>query len=94
MSAVILTLSTPLYAIADSSNAFDLRDIPPGDYRLHFWIEGVPQSFLSSLDRRLHFSPHPVDLGAIEAPIANAGNLAAHKNKFGQVYPTPANSSY
>src|SRR5580698_4978432 len=45
MSAVILTLTTPLYAIADSHDSIVLRDIPPGDYKLRIWIEGVSQSF-------------------------------------------------
>jgi hypothetical protein len=94
MSAVILTLATPLYSIADSSNDFALRDIPPGDYRLHFWIEGVPQSALNGLDRRIHLLPHAVDLGPIEVPIANPGNPTAHKNKFGQTYPSQNESPY
>jgi hypothetical protein len=94
MSAVILTLATPLYSVADSSNAFALRDIPPGDYRLHFWIEGVPQSVLNSLDRRIHLPPHAIDLGSIEAPIANPANRTAHKNKFGQAYPSQNESPY
>jgi hypothetical protein len=94
MSAVILTLATPLYSIADSSNAFALRDIPPGDYRLHFWIEGVPQSALNGLDRRIHLPAHAVDLGPIEAPIANPGNPTAHRNKFGQTYPSQNESPY
>jgi hypothetical protein len=94
MSAVILTLTTPLYSIADSSNAFALRDIPPGDYRLHFWIEGVPQSVLTSLDRRVHLPPHAIDLGSIEAPIGNPANRTAHKNKFGQAYPSQNESPY
>ncbi|MGH9582128.1 MAG: hypothetical protein ACRD4O_04240, partial [Bryobacteraceae bacterium] len=46
MSAVVMTLSTPLYAIADASDSFVIRHIPPGDYTLHFWAEGVPRSVL------------------------------------------------
>jgi hypothetical protein len=91
MSAVILTLSTPLYAIADSSDSFDLRGIPPGDYRLHFWIEGVPQSLLSSMDRRVHLSDRAFDLGPIEAPISA---IRSHKNKFGEPYPPDTQSPY
>jgi hypothetical protein len=94
MSAVILTLATPLYAVADASDSFDLRDIPPGDYRLYFWIEGVPQSVLNSLERRIHLPAHAVDLGAVEAPIANSRNLTPHKNKFGQPYPAQSDHPY
>jgi hypothetical protein len=91
MSAVIVTLSTPLYATADRSDSFVLHDIPPGDYKLHFWIEGVPQSVLTRLDRRVHLPAHPVDLGAIEAPISA---IPPHKNKFGEAYPPETQSTY
>lgn len=93
MSAVILTLSTPLYSIADASDAFVVRDVPPGDYKLRFWIEGVPQSVLSGLDRRVHLPPRAVDLGPIEVPIPRVGN-DAHKNKFSEAYPPDAQSTY
>jgi hypothetical protein len=91
MSAVILTLSTPLYAIADPSDAFVLRDIPPGDYELHLWIEGVPQSVLAGLDRRVHLPARVVDLGELEAPVSA---LAAHKNKFDEAYPPETQQPY
>jgi len=91
MSAVILTLSTPLYAIADASDSFTLREILPGDYELHIWIEGVPQPALAGLGRRLHLSARAVDLGQIEAPISA---IAAHKNKFGDAYPPETQQPY
>jgi hypothetical protein len=91
MSAVILTLSTPLYAIADAAGSFDLRAIPPGEYKLRFWIEGVPQPVLAGLDRRVHLSAHTVDLGEIRAPISAE---RAHKNKFGNAYSPEPQQSY
>jgi hypothetical protein len=93
MSAVVLTLSSPLYAIADGRNSFVLHGIPEGEYRLHFWIEGVPQSVLESLSRPVHFSSHDVDLGSVSAPIAGPMNMA-HPNKFGNPYDKDAPSTY
>jgi len=93
MSAVVLTLSTPLYAIADGHNSFVLRGVPEGDYRLHFWIEGVTQSALENLSRPLHFSSHDLDLGAVSAPIAGPMNMT-HSNKFGDPYDKDAPSTY
>jgi hypothetical protein len=93
MSAVVLTLSTPLYAIADGHNSFALRGVPEGDYRLHFWIEGVTQSALESLSRPVHISSHDLDLGAVSAPIAGPMNMA-HPNKFGNPYDKDAPSTY
>lgn len=86
MSAVVLTLSTPLYAIADADDSFVLRGIPPGEYRLHIWIEGVPQSMLEGLGRELHIPRgSKVDLGELRAPIPRAP-AATHDNKFGSTY--------
>jgi hypothetical protein len=93
MSAVILALSTPLYSIAEADDSFVLPSIPPGDYKLHFWIEGVPQSILGSLARSIDFASHDVDLGSISAPIAKPGNMP-HPDKFGNPYDTPPQSTY
>jgi hypothetical protein len=93
MSAVVLALSTPLYAVANPSDSFVLHNIPPGDYKLHLWIEGVPQPFLESLIRTVHFPPHVVDLGDVRAPIARP-RAVTHANKFGKDYDTEPQSPY
>lgn len=93
MSAVVLALSTPLYKIAAADDSFDLRNIPPGDYRMHIWIEGVPQAALESLGRPVHFSAGLLDLGSLSAPIARAGNMN-HSNKFGSSYDPHTDSTY
>jgi hypothetical protein len=91
MSAVIVTLSTPLYAIADPDNRILIRDIPPGDYRLHLWVEGVPQSLLSRLDRRIHLDAGSADLGEISVPAVATHE---HENKFGKPYDQDRTSPY
>ena len=93
MSAVVLTLSTPLYAIADGNEAFVLDGIPPGSYSLHVWIEGVPPSFLSGMTQTVRFSSNTVDLGTLSAPIARAGAMS-HSNKFGKPYSTSSDTIY
>lgn len=85
MSAVVLALSTPLYAVGDANNSFVLRNIPLGDYRLHVWIEGVFQPSLESLNRPVHFPSCMVDLGQLKAPISRAERMT-HTNKFGNPY--------
>jgi plastocyanin len=93
MSAVIITLSTPFYSIADFRDSFALHGVPPGDYRLHLWIEGVPQSFLDGLTRTVHVSSHDLDLGTFRAPIAQSATMQ-HMNKFGNPYDKKSQSSY
>jgi hypothetical protein len=93
MSAVVLALSTPFYAIADADDSFVLREIPPGDYKLRVWIEGVPQSFLEGLGRAVHVASHDLDLGTLSAPIAKPRAMT-HTNKFGNPYETSPQSTY
>jgi hypothetical protein len=93
MSAVVIALNTPLFAVGDAKDSVLLRGIPPGDYKLHVWIEGVPQSFLDGLSRPMHFSIHAVDLGVLKAPIVGAGTMP-HSNMYGQEYPLDSQSPY
>ncbi len=50
MSAVVIALPTSLFAIADPHDSFMLPNVPPGDYKLHLWIEGLPQSVCRGYD--------------------------------------------
>jgi hypothetical protein len=93
MSAVVLTLSTSLYTIADAKDAFVLAHIPPGDYKLHIWIEGVPVSVLDGLSRTVHLTSHTVDLGQLIVPKEGTGNMT-HMNKFGKAYSPDSKSIY
>src|SRR5215469_5311532 len=68
MSAVVLALSTRLFAVADSSGSFHLPELPGGEYEMHVWIEGVPQPTLGAMTRRVHLSEGATDLGKIEVP--------------------------
>ncbi|MEI9979812.1 MAG: hypothetical protein WDN23_12615 [Edaphobacter sp.] len=91
MSAVIVSLATPLYAVANADDSLQLHNIPPGDYRLQLWVEGVPQSLLAGLSRRIHITDATLDLGEIKVPI---GPASAHTNKFGNPYDQDPKSPY
>jgi len=89
MSAVVIALSSPLYGIATADNAISIRNVPLGDYTLHIWVEGVPESTLSRQTRRVHISSPNVDLGAATLPFSETP-AAKHSNKFGKPYsPVP-----
>jgi len=93
MSAVVLTLSTPVFAVGDTKTAFALHEVPQGDYRLHEWIEGVTQADLNSLVRIVHVSSRTVDLGDVEIPAAHTGT-AQHTDEYGHPYRPGAKSAY
>jgi len=92
MSAVVLTLSTSLYDVADSNGAFHLSDVSEGDYELHVWIEGVTQPALDQMTRRVHLSPGSSDLGLLPVPALQ--HDATHANMFGQPYDRDVKPTY
>jgi len=91
MSAVVLAVATPLYAVAAADGSFALHGIPPGNYRLHLWIEGVPQPVLDGLGRNLHITSTGLDLGTIKLPLTRPDS---HPNKFGGSYDEHTHSTY
>lgn len=93
MSAVILTLTTSLYSIGDASGAFRVANVPPGDYEMHIWIEGVAQPVLDRMTRHLHVSADAADMEVIEAP-AMLLKRTPHANMYGQPYDREATPPY
>ena len=93
MSAVVLSLSTPFYAIADSSGTFHLHDVAPGEYELHIWVEGVQDSTLDKYTRRIHLNANRGDLGELSIPEIPQ-RKQDHPNKFGQPYDKDTKPAY
>jgi plastocyanin len=95
MSAVVITLATPLYAIANRDGQISLAHVPYGRYILHVWSEGMGPENAQPLTREIAIEENASSLGLIRVPEAN-GRHMAHKNKYGREYddPTPENSPY
>jgi plastocyanin len=91
MSAVVIALATPYYALADSQGVFQMKDVPDGDYDLHVWIEGKRQSSMDRLTRRVHIAGEAANLGEF-----NSGRpeQQPHLNKFGQPYEPDSHPVY
>jgi len=93
MSAVVLALSTPYFAIADHDQNLRIENVPAGEYEVHVWVEGLTSADLDRMVRRIHLGA-----GQSESLTLAAGNIsgepASHLNKFGQPYPQPAKPSY
>jgi len=93
MSAVVLALSTPYFAVADRDESLRLNDIPAGEYEVHVWIEGLTQADLDRLVRRVHLSPGQLDSISLDARELSR-EPASHLNKFGQPYDQPSKPAY
>jgi|ERR1700687_1188503 len=95
MSAVVITMATPLYAISNGNGQLGLAGVPYGRYMLHVWSEGMGPENEQPLTREITIGENASSLGVIRVPEAN-GQRMAHKNKYGREYdePTPNNSVY
>src|ERR1700722_10647468 len=95
MSAVVITLATPLYAISNPEGQLSLSSVPYGRYMLHIWSEGMGPENAQPLTREITITDSSSALGVIRVPEAN-GQRMAHKNKYGRDYdqPTPDSPVY
>lgn len=89
MSALIVVLATPFFAVTRSDGSFEIRDVPPGQYELSVFHERASEATLHALTRTTGVGADPVNLSPIV--ISEDGYLAIpHKNKFGRDYPQEA----
>src|SRR5208337_2948657 len=63
MSAVIIALPTPYYAIADRKGELVIPHVPAGRYMVHIWYEAALPQQLNSLTREVAISENESTLG-------------------------------
>lgn len=86
MSAMIVVLPTPYFAVTKRDGSFTIADVPPGDYDLRLVHERATEATLQALARRVKVLQDGLTLPALS--ISEAGHLAIpHKNKYGHDYP-------
>ena len=88
---MIIALDTPFYSIADLHGLFRMQDVPDGDYSLHVWVEGQPQTSLGQQTRPVHVAGTAVELGDIRA---DRPKEQQHLNKYGRPYEPEAKPPY
>jgi plastocyanin len=88
MSAVVVVVDTPYYAIATNRSTVEIPRVPAGKYTLHVWDERSLPEELANLTREVSITPETASLGTIR--IRETEVAVAHKNKYGQDYPKPA----
>src|SRR5208282_2146836 len=94
MSAVVITIATPLYAVSNGDGQLSLAGVPYGRYVLHVWSEGMgPET--QPLTREITIGENASSLGVIRVPAAT-GQSMVHKNMYGREYdePTPNSTVY
>ena len=93
MSAVVIALDTPFFAVSDRAGRISIPDVPDGRYEMHVWYERSQPEDLKNFTRVITISSESRSLGAI--PIReNSSFSPAHKNKYGQDYVPPPDKTY
>ena len=93
MSAVVIAVDTPYYGVSDRAGGITIPDVPDGKYELHLWYERSLPEDLKTLTRTVIVSAATKDLGTIGV-LENPNFSPAHKNKYGQDYPSPPSQPY
>src|ERR1017187_1665934 len=80
MSAVIVVLKSPYFAVSDHSGAFQITNVPPGSYRLRVFHERATEQTLEGLSRVVEVSADGLQLPVVS--VSESGYLLLpHKNK-------------
>jgi plastocyanin len=86
MSAMIVVVATPYYAVTKRDGSFTMANVPPGDYDLRLMHERATDATLRALFRRVKVPQEPLALPVLS--VSEAGYLEIpHKNKYGHDYP-------
>jgi len=85
MSAVVVVLDTPYFAVSDAHGELVIPHVPPGRYRLSFWEEHCAPKTLEELSRQVTVGEDATSLGSIH--LQETGEpVTAHLNKYGKQY--------
>ncbi|HKU23959.1 MAG TPA: hypothetical protein VJQ54_00735 [Candidatus Sulfotelmatobacter sp.] len=87
MSAVVIALATPYYAISDVRGDMSIPRVPPGRYTMQVFQASASPEALGALDREVTITSSTSTLG--EFSLAETDVLASHKNKYGRDYDRP-----
>jgi plastocyanin len=93
MSAVVIALATPYFAISDAHGDLTLPEVPPGRYSLQLFHTSVAPDTLRAMTREITVAPGESTLGNFSLAESD---LDTHKNKYGRDYdhPEPDNPAY
>jgi len=93
MSAVVLSVDTPYFALSDRNGNVAIRNVPDGRYQMHVWYERSAPEQLQELTRVVSISDSSRSLGLIHL-VEMPNFTLAHKNKYGLDYVPPPNPDY
>lgn len=93
MSAVVVAVDTPYFALSDREGNVTIRNVPDGRYQMHVWYERTAPEQLQELTRVVIISDSSRNLGVLQL-VEMPNFTLAHKNKYGLDYVPPPRLDY
>src|SRR5579859_3032562 len=87
MSAVIVALDTPYFAVSDEHGDLNIPAVPPGRYNVQVFHTSVAPDALRAQTREITVAPGDASIGTFT--LAESDLEVAHKNKYGRDYDRP-----
>ena len=87
MSAVVIALATPYYALSDAKGEINIANVPPGRYEVQFFHAAVAPDALRAMTREITVNAGQNALGNFT--LVETDLTVAHKNKYGRDYDRP-----
>lgn len=89
MSAVVVVVDGPYYALSNAAGEISISNVPPGRYRVQAWHERAKPARSQTLPFDIEITRDSFVLPAIA--LVDSGELITpHKNKYGRDYPAPS----
>jgi plastocyanin len=92
MSALVVAIDTPHYAVSSRAGEFTVPNVPPGRYVVSVWHERHKLQHPEEFPRQVTISPSTSSLGSIRF-IEPDQMVVPHQNKYGHEYSPPPPSS-
>lgn len=92
MSAAVVAVDTPYFGVSGRTGVVSISNVPDGRYQLNVWNERSLPEDLKSASRTVTISESARSLEPVRI-VQNPNFSLEHKNKYGQDYIPPANSS-
>jgi len=92
MSAAVVALRTPYFAVTSADGSFHISHVPPGSYKLELWYDLASKQELASLVRPVEVAS--TDTVLLPITLHSTDTPREHLNKYGEPYPQTKSAPY
>lgn len=92
MSGAVIVVDTPYFGMSDRTGRVSIANVPDGRYELNVWYERSLPEDLKAAGRTVAISDSTRTLEPVRV-VENPNFTLEHKNKYGQDYIPPANTT-